>query len=418
MSRLTDIKIKKEAPPLEGSKPLKLRDEDGLMLEISAAGTRTWRLRIRTGGKDSTVTLGHYPKMSLSAARDARDAAKAAGGKITPAPEEITPEPEEITPSFRAAAMEWHERNSPRWRERHAKAVLATLEKEVFPVFGDKPITEIKAPEIMRLLKAIEGRGVHDHAHDMRQRIAGVFQYAEAAGYRDGNPAEAMRHVLKPLPTSKPRAAVTTIAEARECLAAGERVPAFPVTRLALRFLALTAQRPGEVRFAEWTEFEGLDGDNPTWRIPAEHMKMKKEHFVPLAPQAVELLAELQKLSGRGALAFPASDDTMQPMSENAIGYLLNRAGYAGRQVPHGWRATFSTIMNGLRPGDRAVIDLMLAHEPKDRVESAYNRQMHWQTRRSIADEWATLLLAERPGAADIIDLPRRSSPASMAATA
>lgn len=403
-SKLTDIAIRKATPSHD--KAIRLQDEKGLYLEISQEGLRTWRVHLRAKGqKEKRITIGHYPAMSLVAARKARD--------LSRNPEAFVPEV--IPAPFRAVATEWHTTNKARWNADHAVAVLASLEKEVFPILGDLDVRKITAPQIKTLLKGIEARGVHDRVHDIRQRLEAVFRFAKASGLCETNPAADMRDVLKAIPAATPRAAVVTIDEVRKCLAAGEGVPAFPATRLALRFLALTAQRPGEVRKAEWQEFEGLDGDDPIWRIPAEHMKMNREHVVPLAPAAVELLAALAKLSGNLPICFPAFDDAAKPISENSVGYLLNRAGYAGRHVPHGWRSSFSTIMNGRRPADRAIIDMMLAHVKGDKVEAAYNRAQHWETRVEIAHEWAGLLLKDAKPAAELLDLPKRSGRGAMA---
>jgi integrase len=157
--------------------------------------------------------------------------------------------------------------------------------------------------------------------------------------------------------------------------------------------LALTVVRPGEIRGATWSEFEALDGSAPLWRIPAARMKAKREHLVPLARQAVDVLLATRPLTGRGPLVFPNARHAHRPMSENAIGYLLNRAGYHSRHVPHGWRATFSTVMNERFRADRHVIDLMLAHAPQDKTESAYNRALHLDRRRELVQVWADLLL-------------------------
>lgn len=198
-----------------------------------------------------------------------------------------------------------------------------------------------------------------------------------------------------------------TIEEARDVLKAAEMIPAHPETRLALRLLALTAVRPGEVRGARWEEFN-LDDLDPTWTIPAERMKMKREHVVPLSRQAVETMDALRLLTGGRPLCFPSNRHDHKPMSENAIGYLINRAGYHGRHVPHGWRACFSSVMNERRPADRHVIDLMLAHVGKDKVEAAYNRAQHLVRREKIAQEWADLLLAGFPSPRDLIGLRKK----------
>jgi integrase len=204
------------------------------------------------------------------------------------------------------------------------------------------------------------------------------------------------------------RHAIIDLVPARAILAAVERYPAHPVTKLAHRLLALTAVRPGELRMATWGEFEGIDGDAPLWRIPAERMKMKREHIVPLAPAAVDVLAALRQLSGESALLFPMTRNGRRAISENAIGYMLNRAGYRGQHCPHGWRSTFSSVMNERHRADRAVFELMLAHAPADRVEAAYHRALHMERRRELACEWAALILKDAPAAADLLDGPRR----------
>jgi len=163
-----------------------------------------------------------------------------------------------------------------------------------------------------------------------------------------------------------------------------------------------------EIRGAAWAEFEGLDGAEPLWRVPAERMKARREHLVPLARQAVAALEAARPLSGRGPLVFPSARHAHRPLSENAIGYLLNRAGYHHRNVPHGWRATFATVMNERHQHDRHVIDLMLAHAPRDKTESAYNRATHMARRRELTQEWADLLLEGAPDLADLVGTRRR----------
>jgi integrase len=209
---------------------------------------------------------------------------------------------------------------------------------------------------------------------------------------------------------------VTTLQDARRILASVDAIPAQPVTRLALRLLALTALRPGELRGGRWAEIEDLDGSAPIWRVPAERMKHTRErladareHVVPLSHQAVDVLRTLRPLAGRSVYLFPADRHASdRPMSENALSYLLARAGHVGAHVPHGWRATFSTILNERFPADRAVIDLMLAHAPKDQVESRYNRATHAARRRKLAQIWADLLLRGMPAAGELVALPRQ----------
>lgn len=210
--------------------------------------------------------------------------------------------------------------------------------------------------------------------------------------------------------------AITHLSDAREILAKVEATPAHPVTKLAMRLLALTVVRPGTLATTPWTEFANLDPEAPTWQVPAARMKLRahlkndesRDHIVPLSRQASETIEAIRVLTGRGPYVVPNGRTAQKPMSENALGYLLNRAGYHHRHVPHGWRSTFSTVMNERFPADRPVIDLMLAHVPKDKVESAYNRAAHLERRLALAQLWADLIMEGRPAARDLLTGRRR----------
>lgn len=227
-----------------------------------------------------------------------------------------------------------------------------------------------------------------------------MFVFAISSGRADNDPASVVLGAMAPVRKGK-QPAITDLAAAREILARVEEEVAHPVTKLAHRLLALTTVRPGTLIGTPWQEFDEIDQGNPVWRIPAARMKLKQskkddeahDHLVPLSRQALEVIATLRILTGKGPLVFPNTRHAHKPMSENAIGYLLNRAGYHSRHVPHGWRSTFSTVMNENYPADRAVIDLMLAHVPKDRVEGAYNRAQHLQRRTELAQLWADIIL-------------------------
>ncbi|HEX8413915.1 MAG TPA: site-specific integrase, partial [Sphingomicrobium sp.] len=216
--------------------------------------------------------------------------------------------------------------------------------------------------------------------------------------------------------------AITDLVPLRKMILDAEEDYARPITRLALRFLALTVVRPSELRGACWGEFEDLDGQLPLWRIPTARMKgdldrkeeLKGDHLVPITPQALAVLRALWPLTGNGDLLFPSNRHTHRPMSENAIGYLLNRAGYHGRHVPHGFRAAFSTIMNewAERDGkehDRKIIDLMLAHVPTEKVEGAYNRAAYMPRRRELATIWANMLSEGLPEPTILIKRPSKA---------
>ena len=405
---LTDAKCRNAKP---ADKPFKLADGGGLHLFVSPAGGRTWRFRYERTGVERLLTIGPYPAISLADARAARDTAKAllrAGQDPCAAKKDArVPVAIAFERGFEAIAREWHALHVPAWTARHAKEVLDSLAAHVFPAIGAKHLSLIKPPEVLEVIRAIEARPAVETARRVRQRISAVFCYAVAAGLCENDPAAPVKGALAPLKRSR-QPALVELSDARDVLARAEAVPAHPATRLALRFLALTAVRPGEVRGARWSEFDGLDGDSPVWRIPAERMKMKRVHVVPLSGAALDVLTAARSIAGGAALVFPSSRHAHRPLSENAMGYLLNRAGYHHRHVPHGWRATFSTVMNERFPADRAVIDLMLAHLPKDHTEAAYNRAAHMKRRRELAVEWADLLSSGLAPAADLIEGARR----------
>jgi integrase len=260
---------------------------------------------------------------------------------------------------------------------------------------------------VLNLLRAIEARPAIETARRVRQRMSAVFVYAIASGLAITDPAAIVRSAMSPLIKGR-QPAVLELDEARTVLNRAEAIPAHPLTKLAFRLLALSAVRPGEIRGAEWREFEQLDTDEPFWRIPAERMKMKREHIVPLSRQAAAVIRVTRQLTGRGPLVFPNVRYAHRPMSENAMGYLLNRAGYHSRHVPHGWRATFSTIMNEGYRHDRHIIDLILAHAPKDKTESAYNRAAYLGRRTELLQEWADLLLTDAVEPIKLLEGPRR----------
>ena len=398
---LTDAGVKAAKPK---ERAYKLTDGGGLVLFVAPTGSKLWRMRYTYGGKEKLLSFGPYPEVSLSQARDERDAAKKllrAGKDPGLEKKLVRAAGGDSSRTFEAIARDWHKRNAPTWTERHALDVLGSLETDVFSTLGALPITEITAPMVLGVLRAIEERPALETARRVRQRMSAVFVYAIALGIGENDPAAIVRGAMAPMVKGR-QPAITNLAEARQVLADVEAIAAHPTTKLANRLLALTVVRPGELRAARWVEFEGLDSPEPLWWVPPERMKMKKEHLVPLSRQAVAVLAAVRPLTGRCPLVFPSTRHAHHPMSENAIGYLLNRAGYHSRHVPHGWRATFSSVMNEAHRPDRHVIDLMLAHAPQDKTEAAYNRALHMTRRRELAQEWADTLLE---GAADLAEV-------------
>ncbi|WP_068084183.1 tyrosine-type recombinase/integrase [Novosphingobium rosa] len=433
---LNDAKLRAAKPR---DKAYKLGDSHRLYLLVTPGGGRLWRWNYAFDGKQKSMAFGVYPLISLLEARAMRDDARqlVKQGQDPNIAKKLKTEAtmEAARATFEKVAREWHDNAKGQWARVHANDVLRSLERDVFPVIGQLPIAQITPPLVLELLRDVEARGALETAKRTRQRISAVFVHAIAEGIAEKDPAEKLAAVLKPLRKGR-QPAITDLKRLRQMISDAEEDFARPVTRLALRLLALTAVRPNEIRGATWDEFEDLDGPEPLWRIPASRMKgtldrkdeVDGDHLVPLAPQSVEVLRALWPLTGSALLLFPSNRHQHRPMSENAIGYLLNRAGYHGHHVPHGFRAAFSTIMNewAQKQGnkdDRAIIDLMLAHVPRNKVEGAYNRAAYMERRRELAALWADMLIDKLPPPRVLVERPsqptkeksRRRPPAPVA---
>ncbi|GAA4824385.1 tyrosine-type recombinase/integrase [Sphingosinicella ginsenosidimutans] len=420
---LTDTKVRTAKPR---PKSYKLADSNRLYLLVTPSGGKLWRWNYTYDGKQKSMAFGAYPVVLLADARGKRDEAVAilSEGRDPAIARKLQIEAniEAGRMTFERVAREWYENSKAQWAKIHASDVIRSLERDVFPTIGALPIAQLTPPLVLGVLREIEARGAIETAKRVRQRISAVFVYGIAQGIVENDPAEKLGKVLKPLRKGR-QPAITDIERLRQMIKDAEEDNARPITRLALRFLALTAVRPSELRGARWAEFEDLDGRKPLWRIPAARMKgdldRKEEpdgdHLVPLARQSIAVLRALWPLTGSCDLLFPSNRHTHRPMSENAIGYLLNRAGYHGHHVPHGFRAAFSTIMNewAERQGkehDRQVIDLMLAHVPKEKVEGAYNRAAYMPRRRELAQAWADMLLKGMPAPAVLVERPAKTT--------
>ncbi|MBB6226089.1 tyrosine-type recombinase/integrase [Polymorphobacter multimanifer] len=419
---LTDIQVKAAKP---AAKPYKLADAKGLYLYVAPSRLRSWRMKYRFCGVEKTLTFGPYPEVRLSEAREKRDAARALlrDGRDPGLEKRLAAAAgaQDSENDFRTVAIAWHELHKAKWSSTHAADVIGSLERDVFPALGGLPIAKITPGMVLETLRAVEQRPAIETARRLRQRMSGVFVYAIACGFGQSDPAAIARSAMRPLPAKGRQPALVDLEDAKMLLAKAEAAAASPVTKIASRLLALTAVRSNVLRRAEWTEFEQLDGAAPVWRIPAGKMKLtaarkadiREEFVVPLSPDAVEAIEAVRKLTGRSKFLFPSARSFHNAMSENAIGYLYNRLGYQGRHVPHGWRTTFSTLMNERaereeRANDRAVIDLMLAHVPRNKIEGAYNRAAFAPRRRELAILWAQLLLEGSKPVAELLEGPRR----------
>lgn len=411
---LTDTAIRKA---VSKDKAYKLSDSGGLYVHVTPAGGKHWRLKYRFAGAEKLLSIGPYPSVSLTDARRARDDAKSAlrDGKdpgILKKLHKLT-KARHSEDTFEAIAREWFELNKSKWIEHHADDVIRSLENDIFPHLGNMPIRDITAPLVLAALRLVEKRDAADTARRIRQRMSAIFVYGISSGKAETDPAAVVLGAMAPV--SKGRLpAITKLPDAKAMLKKVEAEIAHPVTKLAHRLLALTALRPGVIASTPWHELDEIE--DGLWLVPASRMKLKlaqkqdeaRDHLVPVTTQVREVIEALRTLTGRGPLAFPNQRHAHKPMSENAIGYLLNRAGYHGKHVPHGWRSTFSTHLNEVLPADRAIIDLMLAHVPKDAVESRYNRALHIGRRRELAQIWADTILEGAPAAGDLLKGPRR----------
>lgn len=393
----------------------RLRDGEGLFLYVRPTGRKLWRYHFEWETRNQSLTLGYYPAMGLDEARAARKAARdylvrginpSTAMKLDNALKRVGG-----GESFEEVAREWHALKKSQWVPVHANDVMESFVIHVFPYTTDVPMRELPAAFLLELVKRIERRPAPETAKRVRQRIAAVFDYAIATNRAEANPASTLGKLLDPR-VKRRQPAIRTLEECREMLRAVEAIPASPITRLAMRFLALTAVRPSVVIKAPWIELHGLDQNDPVWVVPPERMKLRKHykedderaHKVPLSRQACDVLRVAHALSSTSPFVFPHDRNKYKGMCENALGYMLNRAGYHRRHVPHGWRASFSTIMNERRPADTKVIDKMLAHVGDDEVEAAYNRSEHMSLRREIAEEWADILLDGFPPAEALLE--------------
>ena len=388
-------------------------DTGGLYLLETVAGGRLWRLKYRWRGKEKKLSLGSFPEVSLAKARVARDRARLylRDGRDPGLLRHYARMAalERSAQTFEAVAREWFAVKKSGWAAEHADKVIGTLESHVFPPLGALPIADIGAWDVLKVLRAIEERPAVATARKVRQRMSAVFVYAMATG-RGGasDPAATVRPALAPM-VVRPQPALTSLPAIRMALEAAEAVAGHPIPRLALRLLALTAVRPGVINSLPWRELDSSRQDD-IWAVPAERMKTRRPFLVPLSHQALETIAAAHMLTGDRHFVFPSQRRPQDPLSAGAIRFLLNRAGYSGKHVPHGWRAAFSTVMNERFPADRLIIDLMLAHVSKDRVEAAYNRGAYLDRRRELAQEWADLLLDGFCSPLELVDQPPKGA--------
>jgi integrase len=387
MPTLNESRIRAAKP---AEKPYKLFDERGLFMLVTPAGGRLWRFRYRHGGVEKLLTLGAYPDVLLKRAREKRDdARKHVADGVDPSAKRHA-ERNAAANTFVAVADEWllTKRNSltpTTWQRDHDQ-----IHKWVVPYLGSRPILAIEAPELLAVLKRIEAKGVIDTAHRTREVCGRVFRYAIATGRAKHDIAADLRGALAPRTTTH-HAAITDPTNVGELLRAIDGYDGQPTTAAALKLAPYVFVRPTELRAAEWSEFM-LDCEQPEWRIPAERMKMREAHIVPLSTQAVRILQELRPITGGQRYVFPAIGGGGLPLSENTLNGGLRRLGYSGDQMTaHGFRSLASTLLNerGVHPD---LIELQLAHAERNTVRAAYNRAQRLAERRAMMQTWADYL--------------------------
>jgi integrase len=377
--------------------PSKIYD-GGMRLHINPNGTAYGRWKYSFGGKEKTYACGVYPTDTLAELRCKLDEAK----KLRR--DGVDPSAKRQTDklvgqlaretAFEAVAREWHASMAKAWSKHHADDVLHRLKSDIFPDVGKRPISEITAPQILAVLRKIEQRGAHELARRARSVCGQVFRYAIATGRAERDPAADLKGAFKAAPKVRHMAALKE-AELPEFLKALDGYDGHPQTKLAIRLLLLTCVRTGELRSAEWSQF---DIDKAEWRIPAEKMKAGEEHVVPLSQQAIDVLKELRQVNGRSPHLFVNSHDHEKTMSENTILYAIYRMGYHSRATGHGFRATAATILSeqGFRP---ELIERALAHAERNKVKAAYQRSPLLPERRAMLQHWADFLDGLKAGA-------------------
>ena len=388
--KLTSAKVKSA----EGKeKSYKLADSGGLYLLVKPNGRKYWRLKYRIGAKEKLLALGVYPTLSLKAARSAQDKAKLElRSGFDPAELRRTKrlEVSEVTAnSFRVVSDNWFETKMLGKSKTHQERTRGILDKHLLPSLAHRPLAEVTAPDLLGVLRKIEATGAHYTAHRACQVFGLVARFSIASGLADRDVSVDLKGALVP-PKKKHFAAITTPAQAGELMSSIANFDGAPVAKAALKISPLLFQRPGEIRHMEWSEVDLHAG---VWEIPAEKMKMDAPHMVPLSKQAVEILTQLQPLTGRSLYTFPLETIGLKPMTENTVRLALRKLGYSSDQhTPHGFRAMARTLLDEVLGFRVDWIEMQLAHRVKDPNGRAYNRTKYLEQRRHMMQRWADYL--------------------------
>jgi integrase len=386
---LTDTTARKTKP---AEKPYKLADGGGLYLAVMPEGGKLWRWKYRFGGREKLMAIGKYPHVSLAQARELHaEARRMLAAGIDPMARrkaERNAEREQVENAFETIANRWIDH----WKEdkslRHVDSTRRRLDANILPHLGKLPVNGIAAPDIVAMVRAVEQRGARDVAKRALETTGQIFRYAIAHGYAERNPAADIkpRDILKA--TQKSNYARIDAKDLPDLLRQIEVYPGTHVTRLAMKLMALTFVRTGELIGAKWSE---IDFEAKRWDIPAERMKMRTPHIVPLSRQAMEVLEHLATITSKNDWLFPGDRNPKKPMSNNTILKALERMGYQGRMTGHGFRGIASTLLHE-QGYDHQHIELQLAHAPRNAVSAAYNHALYLMPRAKMMQEWADYL--------------------------
>ena len=387
---LTDLQPRNAKPK---EKPYKLSDGGGLYLLINPDGAKYWRLDYRYGETRKTLALGKYPEVTLVAARGKRgDARKLLDANVDPGEHrkaQKASKSDSTANSFEVVAREWFSKQQPGWAPSHGDKIICRLERDVFPWIGAKSISEVAAPELLAVIRRMEERGVLETAHRALANCGQIFRYAIATGRAERDPSSDLRGALPPVKSRRTHfAAVTEPHAVASLLRALDGYQGTFTVCCALKLAPLFFVRPGELRHAEWADF---DFDNAEWRYTVT--KTKSAHIVPLSTQALAILRDLQALTGDGRYLFPSPRSKDRPMSDNAVLSAMRRMGVGKDEMSgHGFRAMARTILDEVLkfPADR--IEHQLAHAVRDPNGRAYNRTTHIEERRVMMQAWANYL--------------------------
>jgi len=385
---LNDMQIRRAKPE---AKAYTLGDGQGLSLIIEPNGSKSWRFRYRFAGKPKMISLGVYPTITLADARSRRDDARklVAEGKN---PSEVRKEQKialqtESESSFEKIATEWHQMKSAKWSKGYASDIMEAFQNDIFPYVGLRQVGEIKTLELLNVLRKIEKRGALEKMRKVRQRCSEVFRYAIATERAEFNPAADLSSALDVHQSN--HFPFLKADEIPDFVRALDSYTGSRLVLIATKLLMITGVRTIELRAALWSEF---DLDNAIWEIPAERMKMRRSHLVPLSAQALDLLNELKIMTGNYRYVFPGRNDPNKPMSEASINQLIKRIGYGGRVTGHGFRHMFSTILHE-HDYSSAWIEMQLAHVDKNSIRGTYNHAQYLEKRREMIAFYSLYLL-------------------------